>query len=380
MTSPRITKLEWTRLQGIRPRGAGCNARLGAHGLVTHTPMLRITSSDGSSGIGICHADQSALSRLLEVGLSEVFDYESGVPDQLLAFDYPIWDLMCKRAEQPVYAVAARINGLPPITDLRVPCYDTSLYMDDLHLEHDADACDVMAAEALAGIDRGHRAFKMKIGRGARHMPLEAGTRRDIAVIRAVRQAIGADAQLMLDANNGYNLNLACRVLEHTADCAIYWLEEPFHEDPVLYTELQAWLKLLKLPIMIADGEGEASAHLLEWAAQGLINVVQYDYLGHGFTRWLRTGQQLDKLGIHSAPHHYGNHYGNYAACHMASAIKRFAAVEWDESTTPGLDGRQFTINAGYVHIPAKPGFGVDLDEKFFLQMVASNGFTLGHA
>ena len=41
----------------------------------------------------------------------------------------------------------------------------------------------------------------------------------------------------MLDANNGYNLNLTKRVLQETADADVYWLEEPFHEDPELFLE-----------------------------------------------------------------------------------------------------------------------------------------------
>jgi L-alanine-DL-glutamate epimerase-like enolase superfamily enzyme len=52
-------------------------------------------------------------------------------------------------------------------------------------------------------------------------MPLEDGIHRDIAVVHAVRAAIGTDA-VLLDANNGYNLNLAKYVLEATADCMIY--------------------------------------------------------------------------------------------------------------------------------------------------------------
>ena len=43
---------------------------------------------------------------------------------------------------------------------------------------------------------RGHRAFKLKIGRGAMHMSLDQGTQRDIAIIHAVRQTIGATAPL----------------------------------------------------------------------------------------------------------------------------------------------------------------------------------------
>ena len=61
----------------------------------------------------------------------------------------------------------------------RARCYDTSLYIDDLHLADDNEAAALIASEALEGKARGHKAYKIKVGRGAMHMPLEQGTHRD---------------------------------------------------------------------------------------------------------------------------------------------------------------------------------------------------------
>ena len=248
-----------------------------------------------------------------------------------------------------------------------MPCYDTSLYFDDLHLDR-AGAVACMVREALDGYARGHRHFKIKVGRGARHLPLEEGTQRDIAIVHAVRAAVGADARLMLDANNGYNLNLAKRVLAETAGDDIYWLEEPFHEDEILYRDLKAWLADRGLAVLIADGEGQASPSLLDWARAGLVDVVQYDLLAYGLTAWLALGRQLDRWGVHSAPHHYGRLYGNYVAAHLAAALDRFTLVEWDEAQTPGLDTSGYQIRDGRVDVPETAGFGLALDEALFEQ------------
>jgi L-rhamnonate dehydratase len=191
-----------------------------------------------------------------------------------------------------------------------------------------------------------------------------------------VREAIGPKAALMLDANNGYNLNLAKYVLAETADCHVLWLEEAFHEDRILYRELRQWLQAQDLSVLIADGEGQASPSLLDWAQEGVIDVIQYDIFSHGFTRWLQTGRRLDAWGVRSAPHHYGRHYGNYAACHLAGAIDGFAFVEWDEVTTPGLGTSGYTIHEGQVSVPNTPGFGLTLDESAFQQAVEANGFS----
>ena len=180
----------------------------------------------------------------------------------------------------------------------------------------------------------------------------------------------------MIDANNGYNLNLAKQVLLATRDCNLYWLEEAFHEDPVLYLDLKEWQAANGLSVLIADGEGEASSRLMNWAKERLIDAIQYDIFGYGFTRWLETGRQLDKWtasqsGTHRilpAPHHYGGCYGNYAACHLALALTGFAFAEWDEAVTPGLDVSAYSIEEGLVHVPNLPGFGLELEEEIFLR------------
>jgi L-alanine-DL-glutamate epimerase-like enolase superfamily enzyme len=340
-------------------------------------PIARLTTEDGVTGFGFCQAEAAQANGLLGARFNDLFSVEGGISTPGLPFEYPLWDLAGQRSGQPVYALVAAITGsaLPP--SYTVPCYDTSLYFDDLHLASDQEAAQLMAGEARQGYERGHRAFKIKVGRGSRHMPLEAGTRRDIAVVQAIRAAVGPDLPLMLDANNGYNLNLAKRVLLETADCDIFWLEEAFHEDRILYLDLREWLQAENLSVLIADGEGEASPRLLDWAQEGVVNVIQYDIFGHGFSNWLDTGRRLDAWGVRSAPHHYGRHYGNYATCHLASGIKNFTFVEWDEALTPGLDGSGYTIQEGRVSVPDAPGFGLKLDEAIFQQAVATNGYSL---
>lgn len=375
MNDPRIISIEWARLEGTRPRKAGSNARLGEHGSVVRVPIARITTEDGESGFGRCAATVEQAQAVLGVRVSELFSSAHGATARGLPFDFPLWELAGQRAGKPVYQLVAAMNGQTVADPFRAPCYDTSLYIDDLHLTDDEEAAALIAEEARQGAARGHQSFKIKVGRGARHLPVEAGTQRDIAVIRAVRAAVGAQATIMIDANNGYTLNLAKRVLLDTADCNVFWLEEAFHEDNVLYQDLKAWLKANGLAVLIADGEGYASPRLLSWAEERLIDVIQYDIFSYGFTPWLQLGRQLDGWGVHSAPHHYGGFYGNYAAGHLAAAIRNFTFVEWDEATIPGIDTSLYAIQAGEVQIPAAPGFGLRLDEEHFQGAVAAGGY-----
>lgn len=226
----RIGRVEWGRLQGVRPRAAGSNARLGVHGTQVTVPVVRLTTEDGAMGWGRAAISRELAQEACGKSLEELFTTEPPTSSRFRALEFPLLDLIGQRTGLPVYALPAEERPMEP---LRVPCYDTSLYIDDLHLADDAAAVDLLVSEAREGWERGHRAFKIKVGRGARHMPLEAGTRRDIAVIRSVPEAVGPDAPLMLDANNGWNLNLTKRVLEETADCCIHWMEEALFQQSV---------------------------------------------------------------------------------------------------------------------------------------------------
>lgn len=370
-----IVSIEWGLLEGRRPRLAGSNARLGEHGGTVRVPLARLTTNDGASGFGVCWAGRERTAELVGRPLNDLFAESKGILDPWLAFDYPLWDLAGKLANRPVYALAAEAAGLPIPASCRVCCYDTSLYFDDLHLADDDEAAALIASEAADGYAHGHRAFKLKVGRGGRWLPVEDGTRRDIAIFRAVRAAIGSEAPLLLDANNGWNLNLTKLVLAETADCGIYWMEEAFHEDSVLYRDLHEWLETEGLAVLIADGE--ASPSLLNWAKEGLVDVIQYDIFGHGFTRWLRLGKHLDEWNVRSAPHHYGGHVGNYVTCHLAPALRGFTFTEWDEVTTPGLDASAYVLHDGWVSVPDAPGFGLSLDEKAFAEAVSNGGWVV---
>jgi len=373
----RIRRVEVGTLWGTRPRAAGTNSRVGPIGDRVEIPLARLTTNDGVSGFGISRITRAQAETLLGVPVHDLFAAPQGAIGAGLLCDFPLWDLAGMYARQPVYALATTMAGSAASDTLRVPCYDTTLYFDDTHLTDDAAGAALIAAEAHAGYARGHRAFKLKIGRGARYLPLDAGTRRDIAVIRAVREAVGPECALMLDANDGYNLNLTKQVLAETAACGVFWMEEPFREDPALYADLRAWLDAQGSAVLIADGEGEASAHLLEWARDGAVDVIQYDIFSHGFTRWLATGRQLDGWGRRTAPHHYGRCLGNYVSGHLAGAVQRYTYVEWDEATVPELDATAYVVREGQVALPHLPGFGLALDAAGFRRAVADTGFTL---
>lgn len=382
---PKIIRIEAATLHGRRPRHAGSNARLGAHGIEVAPRIVRIELDDGSAGFGWSRAAEDAARALVGKDFSGLFSEQFGaVREEWRQFDFPLWDLAGKQRSLPVYELiggrqAAEIplnrprpSGLSPLT---VRCYDTSLYMDDLAISSDNAACDLLARETADGKARGHAAFKIKIGRGAMHMELERGPARDVRIVHAVRESAGSSARIMLDANNGLNFRLTCRVLEECEDASIYWFEEPFHEDRAVYQKLREWMERTNTRTLIADGEGDASLHIESWAAQSLIDIVQYDLRALTFSGWLECGARLDASGVRSAPHNYGEPTTNYYAGHLAAAIEKFEAVEWDEAQVDGLAAPGYVISNGNLSIPRSPGFGLELDLPNFRRLAREGGF-----
>ncbi|MFB9278714.1 enolase C-terminal domain-like protein [Cohnella cellulosilytica] len=371
----RIEKIEWAILPGKRARAAGLNARRGVHGIDVPLQLARITIA-GETGFGWSRITKQAAQELIGTKVKDVFGSNGTIAANYRSIEYPLMDWFGNVQGKPVYSLIARNEEREQL--LKLPCYDTSLYFDDLHLLEELAAVELMMAEAAEGKAQGHINFKIKVGRGARYMPLIEGTKRDIAIIHGIRDIAGPDGKLMIDANNGYNLNLTKQVLKETEGAKLYWLEEAFHEDAELYADLKAWMQAEGLNVLVADGEGLAAPPLIQWAKEGVIDVVQYDILAPGFCFWLDLAPELDASGVKSAPHSYGTPYGNYALCQVASAIEGFQFVEWDQIEVAGMDASGYQIDNGYVTVPSLPGFGLRFDEAYVGRRVQESGWAVG--
>ncbi len=170
MSGPRIASIELGTFVGRRPRLAGYNARKKHdHGWEAPVTLARVTTSDGAAGFGVSNLSRQQAESFLGKPLDELITAANGVDPRAFALETPLWDLLGQRAGLPVYQVLAHRAGRNVAQPLRVPCYDTTLLIDDLHLPTDEEGAALIAAEARFGYEHGHRAFKIKVGRGARH-------------------------------------------------------------------------------------------------------------------------------------------------------------------------------------------------------------------
>jgi L-alanine-DL-glutamate epimerase-like enolase superfamily enzyme len=173
------------------------------------------------------------------------------------AVDIALWDLLGKSARQPVYRL---LGGR---TKPRIPVYASRLYSTPL---------EELSAEARRYKQEGYRAMKLRFGWG----PVDgaAGMARNVDLVRTVREAVGAEVDVMADAYMGWTLDYAKRMLPRLEPFHLRWLEEPLVPDEVHgYAELKAYGR-----VPIAGGEHEFTLHgfrdLLEARA---VDVIQFD-------------------------------------------------------------------------------------------------------
>ena len=172
------------------------------------------------------------------------------------AIDIAIWDLMGKLAGKPVFKL---LGGR---TKERIPVYYSKLY---------AGPIEAMQAEAEAAMKNGYQAFKSRFGYGPKDGM--SGMRENLKRVEAVREVIGYDRDLMLEAYMGWNLDYTRRMLPKLERYEPRWLEEP-----VIAEDVNGYAELNRGPIPISGGEHEfgliGCADLLR---RGAVSVLQYD-------------------------------------------------------------------------------------------------------
>jgi L-alanine-DL-glutamate epimerase-like enolase superfamily enzyme len=172
------------------------------------------------------------------------------------AIDIAIWDLMGKLADKPVFKL---LGGR---TKEKIPVYYSKLY---------AGSIESMQAEAEEAMKNGYMGFKTRFGYGPKDGM--SGMRENLKRVAAVREVIGYNRDLMVEAYMGWNLDYTRRMIPKLEEFEPRWLEEP-----VIADDVRGYAELNKGPIPISGGEHEFSllgcAQLLQEKA---VSVLQYD-------------------------------------------------------------------------------------------------------
>jgi len=365
----KITRITGFDLISERSKLAGKNSRLDVHGRRSTDRMVRIFTNAGLEGLGNCRAGKTELTQLLGKNPFEFYmSTNRKITGPLGAGTMPLWDLIGKVLKKPVYKL---LGGTGP---KKVPVYDGSVYFSDLLPEYTHKPLDRFKEEIDMGMAIGHRAFKVKIGRGAKWMPPKEGYARDVEVLKTIRQHAGPKIIIGVDANNDYDLAKTKRLMEELPDYNFAFLEEMFPEEVEKCLELKRFISQHGWKTLIADGETQSKLDAYKpFIEARAIDIFQGDMNRFGFEGILTEAAWCKPQGLQVAPHNWGSLVGYYMQLHVGRAINNFYRAEHDPLSNAVLIADGYDIRDGSVGFPDAPGFGLKIDEDKFATNVRVN-------
>ena len=373
----RITQIRLARIEGRFHKFVAMNSQDRApKGHTYSNTLLRIATDQGVEGVGVMGYAQpdaafhKAVETLVGANPLDLYLWQEGritgrasrVLETYKHLDGPLFDLIGKLAGVPCWKL------IGPAARERVEVYDGTLYLSDVWFRD--RGVRAVVEEAEEAWKSGYRGVKLKIGRGARWMEREAGLKRDIEVIQAVRVALGPKAKLLVDANNAFRGDLegAWRLIADTAEAQLYWLEELFPEDAGHYARLRDRIERAGIRVYLADGENFTDPRGFEpyLKPRRLVDVLQMDIRTGGFLGNLETARLGQTAGALSVPHNWGSQVGLLMGLHLAKAAKSVIAAEDDRSTCDVIVAEGYSFRDGEYTVSDRPGLGIRVDEDVY--------------
>ncbi len=198
----------------------------------------------------------------------------------LCAIDTALWDLRCRVLGQPLHLLAGGAQA-------DIPVYDTEGGWLNVPVQELVDGALRSKAAGLGGV-------KVKVGKPT--------LTEDLARLQAVREAIGPEMELMVDANQAFTVSEAIRRTHAMEPLNLAWMEEPLPAE-----DLNGHVRLSRsTAVPIAIGESlYAVSHFREYLQQGACSIVQVDVgrIG-GITPWLKTAHLAESFNMVVCPHY----------------------------------------------------------------------------
>ncbi len=245
--------------------------------------------------------------------------------------------------------LASQVEGRAERSDVLeagYPGYDTSVGW----FEYSAGQ---VLEKARAAVGEGFGAVKLKVG--------AADSRRDIERAMSLREALGPDIRIMLDANQQWTLPRALRICPELAEMSPYWIEEPTHPDDVFAHQT---LARAIAPVPLAAGEAMPNRVIFKNFLQAdAIHFVQPDVTRvGGVSEFIAISLLARKFGKPVVPH-----VGDMGQVHQHLVLFNRVAVGHEEvflEYIPHLRDRMVEparVEGGRYLVPQRPGSSSDL-------------------
>ena len=227
---------------------------------------------------------------------------QKGMPIQALSgIDIALWDILAKKSNLPLYQL---LGGK---TNNKIPVYGYGMMLQKKTVD---ELCELFKNEANQIKEKNFKAMKMKIGMGPKE---------DLKLVSAVRDTIGSEFKLMVDANHAYNKNDALYVGKGLDEMNIYWFEEPVApEDYDGYKELKE-----KLNTNIAGGEAEFTKYgWNQLLKNNCIDIAQPEVCGlGGITEYLKVSALAQSNFIPIVNHVWGTALSVAVNLHLLTTL-----------------------------------------------------------
>ena len=319
------------------------------------TPILKIRCSDGSEGVGYTYTIGTGGSSIMALLKDHLVPRLLGQdPDcidaiwrdllfhthathvgaitslSLAAIDTALWDRRCKLLDLPLWKVAGGSKD-------KVPVYTTEGGWLQL-------STDELVAQALQAKQDGFAGSKVKVGRP--HLS------DDLDRLSAVRRAVGAGYELMVDANQSMSLSEALRRAKAFEGLHLAWLEEPMPADNIL--DHQQLCRHSSTPIAVGESM-YSSGQFADYLQAQACHIVQVDVarIG-GITPWLKVAHMAECHNISVCPHFLMELHIS-----LSCAVPNAPWVEY----IPQLDSialNRLQIKEGMALAPRQAGLGIE--------------------
>jgi len=281
-------------------------------------------------------------------------------PVRLDFLEIGLWDLIGKVCGQPLY----KLWGAH--TD-KVPAYAATVHFDKTPAQR--------AEDALRFYEQGFRAIKLRL----HHLkPAD-----DLALVAAVREAVGDKMAVMFDANQAgkspqspppvWDYDHAAMMAREMEQMGVYWLEEPLNRNSL---EDLARIRKQLTRMHLAGAEGDRGLERFRAIlTQNAFSYIQPDPVtGGGLSVLRKVAAMAEAFGVLFGPHHGKSGVGMLANLHMQCAAPNSGHLEymydpgfWNpEGFQAGFETPYPVDKEGYVHAPNQPGLGVPWSREFF--------------
>jgi galactonate dehydratase len=291
-----------------------------------------------------------------------------GLPTAVVSgIDIALWDIKGKVAGQPVYdllggkvrdSVPLYANGWFAALDGQPACATPEDY----------------AAAARRIVGRGHRAVKLDpfhemvpyhTGYLAGQISA-AGEAFGVACVAAIRDAVGPEVEILIDAHGHYNVPTAVRLARRLEPYRIGWLEEP--TPPESLEALRAVREQVSVPICVGE-RLYTRWDFLPVLAGRLADYLMPDVVWTGgISEVMRIAALAETYHVPVTPHNAMGPLQIVAGAHAMLAVPNFYRLEHNVANVPWYDAcldRPLDLRGDRLHLSQRPGLGVELDPGF---------------